>query len=284
MPSGRWGFATAAFRDRIYVFGGKDSGGIVSSTLAYDPVEDRWSSVTPKPIEAYNLDAAVVGGKIYAPGGWTVTGTFTSTLEVYDPVADVWTRGEPMPSPLAAYGLVSLEGRLFVIGGWDGQSYRSSVYEYDPSRDRWQVQTDMPTPRAHVNAEAVDGRIYVIGGANSEGDLDICEIYDPTRETKGRSPWSSGVPLPEPRSRAASAVVGRNIYITGGRGRGTASPYFRYDVGENRWLSFDIPFAGEWFGLGLEALDIQLYALGGWPEKNSQALWEYQALYRVFIP
>ncbi len=284
MPSGRWGFATAAFRDKIYVFGGKDSDGVSSSVLAYDPGEDRWSSFTPKPISAYDVGAAVVGGKIYVPGGWMATGEFTSTLEVYDPVADVWTRGAPMPSPLAAYGLVSLEGRLFVIGGWDGRRYRSSLYEYDPSRDRWQVRADMPTPRAHVSAEAVDGRIYVIGGANSGGDLDICEIYDPTQVVKGGSPWSTGAPLPEPRSRAASAVLGRNIYIAGGRGRRASSTYLRYDVGGSRWLSFEIPFAGEWFDLGLEALDIRLYALGGWPEENSRALWEYQALYRVFIP
>ncbi|KAH7935922.1 hypothetical protein HPB52_015177 [Rhipicephalus sanguineus] len=88
---------TVAFGKHIYVIGGYDGRGQVTSVERYDTDLDVWEMVAPLNTRRSALSAAVLDGKIYALGGYDGQ-EYLSTVEVYDPTMNVWTTGPPMPS------------------------------------------------------------------------------------------------------------------------------------------------------------------------------------------
>jgi N-acetylneuraminic acid mutarotase len=73
MPTGRSGVAGAAVSDCLYVFGGEgnpaDPNGIFHQVEAYDPVRDVWTQLPPMQTARHGIYAAVIGNRIYLPGG-----------------------------------------------------------------------------------------------------------------------------------------------------------------------------------------------------------------------
>jgi N-acetylneuraminic acid mutarotase len=78
MPTGRSGHAGAVVRGCLYVFGGEGnasvSSGVFPQTEVYDPGADAWASFAPMATPRHGIGAAVVGERIYAPGGASVQG------------------------------------------------------------------------------------------------------------------------------------------------------------------------------------------------------------------
>jgi N-acetylneuraminic acid mutarotase len=78
MPSGRSGAAAAVVNNRLYVFGGEGNAdnplGTFNQVEAYDPARDAWTQLAPMPLPRHAFGAAVVGNRIYLPGGSIVQG------------------------------------------------------------------------------------------------------------------------------------------------------------------------------------------------------------------
>jgi N-acetylneuraminic acid mutarotase len=78
MPTGRSGIAGAAVGGRFYVFGGEGNRGhpqgIFDAVEAYDPAQDAWTRLAPMATPRHGINAAIVGSRIYLPGGATVEG------------------------------------------------------------------------------------------------------------------------------------------------------------------------------------------------------------------
>jgi kelch-like protein 17 (actinfilin)/kelch-like protein 20 len=55
MKEARRFHAMAAHSGHLYVFGGRGSGGSISSAERYDPVADTWTDVASMPIGRYEL-------------------------------------------------------------------------------------------------------------------------------------------------------------------------------------------------------------------------------------
>jgi N-acetylneuraminic acid mutarotase len=90
LPTGRSGIAAAAVGGRVYVFGGEGNRahpqGMFDNVEAYDPGAQRWTVLAPMPNPRHGLGAAVVGSRIYLPGGATVEGLGATALnEAFDP-------------------------------------------------------------------------------------------------------------------------------------------------------------------------------------------------------
>ena len=60
--------------------------------------------------------AAVMGGKIYASGGYEV-GNISSSLVVFDPQANTWTELASMGKALAYHTSAAIGGKLYALGG-----------------------------------------------------------------------------------------------------------------------------------------------------------------------
>ncbi len=283
LPVARFGLALATHAGQVYAIAGQDEQGVTGLVHRYDPAADAWESLAHKPIPVKDVGAAVVGGRVYVPGGCDAQGHPLNALAVYDPEADAWSTETPLPLPLCAYAIAALEGRIYLFGGWDGQSYRAEVWQYDPDSGQWTQKTAMPTARAYAGAAVVEGTIFVIGGYNGS-DLSANEAYEPTKDRDGGQPWSKHRPLPKGRAGPGVVALGSTIYVVGGGWEGPAGDPLQYDVRRDAWEPFEPAATEAWRNLGLVAVDTRLYAVGGWNGRPVDTNAEYIALFRIFIP
>jgi N-acetylneuraminic acid mutarotase len=78
MPTGRSGHAAAVVRGCLYVFGGEGNtsaaNGVFPQSELYDPGTNSWTSLAAMRTPRHGIGAAVVGNRIFVPGGATVQG------------------------------------------------------------------------------------------------------------------------------------------------------------------------------------------------------------------
>ncbi len=284
LPTARSGLAAAVYEGKIYAIAGATDDGPTAVVERYDPAADAWTQLTDLPEPVTEVQAGVIGGLIYVPGGRLPDGTVTNTLAVYDPRKDVWHRGAPLPTGLSAYALAVYEGKLYVFGGWDGQKYVASVYKYDPDADHWEARSPLPTARGFAGAAVVGGRILVVGGKDSTRSLALTEAYLP--DQAGAAAWQTVTPaMSEARYGMGIASLTDIVYLIGGEGPGMAQPSTAFIPQEERWQSLDLPVASGWSELAVVVIGPDLYILGGRQGgKASARHLVYRAAYTILLP
>jgi DNA-binding CsgD family transcriptional regulator/N-acetylneuraminic acid mutarotase len=281
LPTARSGLAVAVYENQIYAIGGETTPGVTGVMERYDAATDTWITLTSKPVPVADINAAVIGGKIYISGGRLASGGVTDILESYDPRRDQWERRAPLPVALSGYALAEFEGKLYVFGGWNGQKFLASVYEYDPDQDKWFERMPMPTARGFAGAAVAGGKIYVIGGTAGAKALAVNEEYLPERDT-----WSRRAPLSDARHAFGIASIADIIYVVGGEGD-AASPLLplQYVHQQDQWQDFVSPLSENWSHLGVIPTGTHIYVLGGrLGEIFTAQNWAYQAIYTIMIP
>jgi hypothetical protein len=135
----------------------------------------------------------------------------------------------------------------------------------------------MPTARDHLGVAALDGKVHAVAGrfgsfARNSG---VHEVYDPASDT-----WTTGPPLPTPRSGVAAAVVGGRMVVLGGEGPdGTFPENEAYDPAGRAWASWaGMPTARH--GIGAAVVDGVLYVPTGGPTPGGSQTKVHEA----FIP
>ncbi len=286
LSEARKGLALAGYGGEIFAIAGETAQGITGLVERYDPILDRWSKLDPKPVPVTDVSAAVIGGKIYIPGGRTQSGEITDILEIYSPLEESWEKGADLPVGLSGYAIVPYEGNLYLFGGWDGESYRNNVYEYNPEQDRWREMTPMSTVRGFAGAAVAGGKIFVVGGYDGRKGLTSIEVYIPEMDETDADPWSEAFPLPASRYGMGVAGLGNMIHVVGGEvGEGGSQSSLVFSPQDGVWQEFDSPEAKTLTNLGLVPLETQLYLMGGQlgddPTTKNSA---YQAIYTFVMP
>lgn len=288
LRSPRAGAAAAVVGDEMFVIGGENENGVLGTVERYDVRFQTWAQLSNKPTPVTDVRAAVLGGKIYVPGGRRSADPkdVVAAFEAYDPRTETWEQLPDLPAPRSAYGLATLEGKLFLFGGWDGAGYRDDVWEYDPERGKWRERSNMPTARAYAGAVALNDTIWVLGGENDSGQLDVNEAYNPVRDRAGEQPWSNKARLPRPRSRFGAAAMQpiSKIYALGGDSGDEAAD--EYDARSDSWQQIEAPGQSIGSRPGVVQQDLLLIALGGERPDGTYAtnMQAYQALSTVFVP
>ena len=114
--------AAVVFEGAIYLAGGKTSQGVTGSSLRYRPSQGGWESLANKPTPVMEVQAVVLGERIFVPGGkvrhWQTGQRAGSLFAAPEPL------GYPGASAgaLSGYALAAFEGRIYLFGGWDGSS------------------------------------------------------------------------------------------------------------------------------------------------------------------
>ena len=282
MPAARMGFALASYSKdgtpHLYAIGGDTGGAVSGEVISYDTAAKQWVKWDSKPTAVSDVQAAVIGNKIYVPGGRLGDGQITNVFEAYDPQNNRWATLKPLPQPRSGYALATVEGKLYLFGGWDGATYRAEVWQYNPDQDAWSERTPMPTARAFAGAAALEGQIYVVGGEGKSGALTVNERYSPSNDGAG-SPWATQQPLLAPRSHIAVTAANGRLFVVGGAG--SNNQLFVYS---NSWQPQAIPL-GALRDLRAQIVGDKLYILGGQGDSGASAkAYEYQAFYTVVLP
>jgi DNA-binding CsgD family transcriptional regulator/N-acetylneuraminic acid mutarotase len=279
MPTPRTGLAAVADQNLIYAIAGISNEGATGKVEVYDPKADAWTSRSAKPTPVGFVSAAMIGGKIYVPGGVGADGEPTGILERYDPARDRWESRSPIPEPLEAYGMAVLDDQIYLFGGRDARGYVASVYRYDPASDEWETLELMATPRGFLGAAALGDRIYVVGGYDGVAEYKSCDVYEPATDT-----WTPCAPMALRRGGLAVIPVRGQIYAIGGGMDGYLAFNERYDPRTDTWTRIESPVTEQWRGLGAAFVSPYVYTIGGWNERNLSVNEAFLALYVTVIP
>ncbi len=189
-----------------------------------------WERRAPYPIEATEVSAAVIDGKVFAVCGLIRSGR-TNALFIYDPATDAWREGARLPVAVGAdhCNVAAVGGKLYVLGGLSDLA-NGDTYEYDPGADRWQLVGRMPTPRGASGVAAIDNWIYVAGGLAGAGSVNTFEAFDTaTRQ------WLQLPPMPTARDHLTAQAVNGKFYALAGRVGQVLAANEEYDPATNSW-------------------------------------------------
>lgn len=288
LPAPRKGMGIVEYQNNFYLIGGETASGIDSAVLRYEVQDDRWETMTSKPTPVSEIQSALIGEKIYVPGGLLADGQATDVLEVYDPRQDAWESKARLPIPLSAYALASFEGQLYLFGGKSGSTYHDHVYVYDPVADAWSERMAMSAPRAYASAVAGQGKILLLGGFDGSKALDLNEAYFPTRDESREPPWESLASLPQARYAMGAAHLAGNTYLVGGMGQDgkPASPGgLIYLELTDQWGGLNTTQLPEDARPAVMASGYFLYMLGGESGgRLSDGNYSFQAVYTILVP
>lgn len=200
--------------DRIWVVGGFEGTGEVSTVRVLDPTARTWSLGPPLPVARHHVQLATLDGDLYVLGGMETT-RFTNVDDawVLRSGASTWTEIAPLPEERGAGYGAEVDGRLYIVGGQGRGGLSTSTLVYDPATDTWTTAAAIPTRREHLAGFVYGGEIWALGGrALSLGSaMDVVEIYDPATNT-----WRTGPSLTGTHGGFAAAVVGDVAVAVGG--------------------------------------------------------------------
>lgn len=277
------GHAAVEFGGKVYVFGGLTSVDGPNDSLAYrsarvyDPVANSWTVLPSMPVGAYDLDAQVIGNKIYVIVGYGVGG-FRNELLEYDPSAATWAQKASNPTYRYEFVTEVVNGRLYVIGGqgtiddgpWESGkawTYKDRVSIYDPATDTWSKGQSAPMALASSASCALGNKIFVFGGRTDSGMQALTLAYDTISNS-----WSTKVPPSVAKEGHACVRVSDQLYVFGGRIQtGEAQDAVdRYDPATDTWTSVTrLPTARFW--LDGAAVGGEIIIAGGSPGGLSSA-------------
>jgi subtilisin family serine protease len=278
LPQPRRELALGAMNGTIYAIGGVKPSGTVAGVAAYDPATDRWTPKAPLPAPRQAGDgAALLGGLLYAPGGYNTSNVLTRSLYAYNPAANAWVTKASMPITSGCGVSHSINGKLYVLTGCTGTTSAASglLHRYDPNTNTWIARKAAPHAHRYPAAGVINGKLYVVGGnSGSSAASATLDVYDPVTNT-----WATRASMPTARrGGAAGAVIGGMLYVIGGRN--AAGDYIRtveaYNPANNTWVTkADLVEARS--GLGAVASNGVVFAVGG---RNSTSLLATHEMYR----
>jgi N-acetylneuraminic acid mutarotase len=214
----------AAGQSILYVMGGGKTGTPFGNPVpraevrGYNVATNIWAPKRDMPAVRYDMNAGVINGKIYVPGGFTSERRPTVSLYVYDPASDTWSRKRNMPLPGGGGVTGVIGGKLYVVtfnSLFTGPGGVANFFRYDPAKDSW---TKLPSPTDYTRVSGGGGvinkKLYLIGGTRPFGDT-ILE-YDPaTNQWTKRGSWSSQECLPECGLMGRTVVLLGRLYLFG---------------------------------------------------------------------
>jgi len=286
LPEPRAGMAAAAYDGDIYAIAGEGPDGVSGSVFRYVTGEDTWEVLSDKPTPVTDVSAALIGEKLYVPGGRMADGTPTDILEIYDPRKDAWEMGAPLPQALSAYALADFEGLMYLFGGWDGEKALDTVWIYDPVADAWREGTPMPTARYDAGAAVAGEKIYVIGGWEGKSNYLVNESYNPQRDLGGEVSWKNDVSLPENLFVFGVQEIADFLFVIG-ENETEDQIIQHFNTQSENWNTVVDHSPHEIFSRsGITVLGGDLVLLGG---RNNNSLiqdshWHYKAVYTISIP
>ncbi|KAH0617742.1 hypothetical protein JD844_016287, partial [Phrynosoma platyrhinos] len=145
----RASFYACRLDKNLYVIGGRNETGYLSSVECYNLETNEWRYVSslPQPLAAHA--GAVHNGKIYISG---FSHLDVMLVECYDPKGDQWNILQtPILEGRSGPGCAVLDDSIYLVGGysWSMGAYKSSTICYSPEKGTWtELEGDVAEPLA----------------------------------------------------------------------------------------------------------------------------------------
>ncbi|XP_057671404.1 ring canal kelch homolog [Diorhabda carinulata] len=231
----------------------------IRSVESYDFKEEKWYQVAEMPTRRCRAGLAVLGGKVYAVGGFNGS-LRVKTVDFYDPAMDVWTAFESMEARRSTLGVAVLNNCIYAVGGFDGSTGLNSAEMFDPQTGKWRMIASMSTRRSSVGVGVLYGQLYAVGGYDgaSRQCLSSVECYTPDTDT-----WTSVPDMGCRRSGAGVGVLEGILYAVGGHdGPLVRKSVEAYDPAKSTWTPVtDMAMCRR--NAGVVAMNGVLYVVGG---------------------
>lgn len=217
-----------------------------------------WENRASYPIEATEVSAAAINGKVYALCGITPSGSVNS-LFIYDPASDNWRAGARIPIPPGAdhCNVAAGGGKLYLLGALGILTGNPNTYEYDPATDRWEIVGRMPTPRGASGVAAIGTKIYVAGGLANDRSVAMFEVFD-----TATGQWTRLPDMPTARDHLTAQAMNGKFYAISGRVGEALTANEEYDPATNTWRS-RAPILTPRGGIGSGTLRNRIQVFGG---------------------
>lgn len=207
--------AIVGWDNTIYAIGGVSENGVSDSIESYSLASNNWTTLHAKPTAVYAAGAAVLGGKVYVPGGQDSNNEPSAKLEVYDPRTNKWEEKAPLPLPLSKYGIATHEGNLYLFGGWDGQKETDLVLRYNPNNDNWIELTPLPSARILSSAIVLGDSIFIVGGTFEDQPSLAYDVYSPNLDNGTDNPWSRQLYLDRDVQFMGGQAISGTLFLFG---------------------------------------------------------------------
>ena len=269
MPGARFGHATAAIANLIYVSGGRSSSSGMHSSQnqlwAYNVQTDSWSTGLPALPEARTDHVMIaLGDTLWVFGGRNGNSIIGSVL-YWVQGSGQWHYATEFPAPREGMRSFVHNGLVYLIGGkashsmWAQPSAR--VDRFDPLTLGWSAMDSLNQARVDFAATAHGDTVICIGG----------RFIDPIASIEqgilGGS-WQTTTPLLVPRSNSSAVYYQNQTVLIGGfTSNGQADNNLAFDG--NSWIDFAANLLPRYDAAVLTA-ETGIYILGG--RNGNQAL------------
>jgi DNA-binding CsgD family transcriptional regulator len=278
----RIGFASVINGDEIFIIGGKSGKETLGLTERYLIDSDSWEALPNKPSAVSDVDAVLLRGAIYVPGGKLSDGSVTDVLEVFNISENKWKVQAAVPEKISNYALATFDGQMFLFGGWDGENVTASVYRYDPSFDEWFLCASMPTGRMNASATVMGGEILIIGGSDGDNEFASNESYKPSFAVDDGNEWDKNDELPFDCEFCSSNSLSDQMFVI------ARDRIWQYSHGTQKWsgilLAKDQQLPNQ--VCSVISLEGSLFIFGGMSAEGTPAnlAVKYHVIYTISIP
>ncbi|MDD2716249.1 MAG: ankyrin repeat domain-containing protein [Candidatus Wallbacteria bacterium] len=165
------------FRNRLWIFGGKNDGEAVNEVCVLEDVEDKsnWKHVWIPPENLfsprYGHGGVSFKNELFIIGGEDGKGNVLNDVwnSKYGQKWELILEHAPF-SPRYGFGLCEIHGEIFLIGGRDKERVFNDVWRSSDGVKWEQVNQEKPFPELEAfGCVAAFGKIWIIGGKSKDG-------------------------------------------------------------------------------------------------------------------
>jgi N-acetylneuraminic acid mutarotase len=185
MPAPRVDHSAIRVGDRVFVLGGRNGTGALTSVWSYNVVTALWSVMGATLTTAVsNAAIATDGRRIYLIGGDS-GGAPSDAIQVYDTSTDLFVTGGRLPSARRGLAAGFLNGELVVAGGIrTDTSVAATTFHLSPAdltgtSPLHEPLFSMPEGRGHSAYVVLGGRLWMFGGKTSSSDSGTVLFFKP---------------------------------------------------------------------------------------------------------
>ena len=166
LPTVRSDLSAVTVGGTAYVLGGYDGSNPIDSVLATTD-GSTFNQVARLPAPARYLAVAALGGRIFAFGGETSSGSASNAIQEVDPRAGTARIVGHLPTAVSHASAVALGGDIYVLGGESGGTPTTRIWRFERGRPAVSPAGRLPRPISNGAAAAIGSTGYLIGGTDA---------------------------------------------------------------------------------------------------------------------